>query len=65
MKIEEEIQSINFEDNYQRAVTNIHYTCGWFNNVLRGEMKTRDFLAGNLSEEEAETLSNLLDKVRG
>lgn len=35
MKIEEEIQSTNFEDNYHKAVINISYTYGWLNNVMR------------------------------
>jgi DNA-binding MarR family transcriptional regulator len=35
MRIEEEIQSTNFEDNYHKAVINISYTYGWLNNVLR------------------------------
>lgn len=29
------------------------------------ELKTRDFISGNLTEEEAGTLSDLLDKMRG
>jgi hypothetical protein len=59
------MQSTDFEGNYPKAVINSHYTCAWLNNVLHGEMKIRDFLAGNISEEEAETLSDLLDKMRG
>jgi DNA-binding MarR family transcriptional regulator len=149
MRIEEEIQSTNFEDNYHKAVINISYTHGWLSNIfrvefekfnltaqqfnvlriLRGqypkpatvnllkermvdkmsdasrivdrlvqkglvsrctntkdrravdirisdqgldilskidiEFKTKDILKNHLSEEEAEMLSNLLDKVRG
>jgi hypothetical protein len=65
MKIDKEIQNTNFEDNYQKAVINIHYTYGWLNKVLRSERKIRDLIAENLSIEEAETLSDLLDKVRG
>src|ERR1700743_384199 len=35
MRIEEEIQSSKFEDNYQKAVINIFYIEGWLNNTLR------------------------------
>jgi DNA-binding MarR family transcriptional regulator len=35
MRIDEEIQSTNFEDNYHKAVINISYTYSWLNNVLR------------------------------
>jgi len=35
MRIEEEIQSDKFEDNYHKAVINISYTYGWLNNALR------------------------------
>ena len=35
MKIEEEIQSTNFEDNYHKAVINSNYTSGWLNNSMR------------------------------
>lgn len=35
MRIDEEIQSTNFEDNYHKAVINITYTYGWLNNVFR------------------------------
>lgn len=35
MRIEDEIQSTNFEDNYHKAVINISYTYGWINNFLR------------------------------
>ena len=149
MRIDEEIQSSKFEDNYHKAVINISYTYGWLNNfmrikfekhnltqqqfnvlrILRGqypkpatvnllkermidkmsdasrivdrlvqkglvsrctntkdrravdirisdtgiallakldvEFKTKDFLANNLTEEEAGKLSDLLDKMRG
>ncbi|WP_158995731.1 MarR family winged helix-turn-helix transcriptional regulator [Mucilaginibacter sp. L196] len=37
MRIEEEIQSTKFEDNYQKAVININYTQNWLSNHLRGE----------------------------
>lgn len=35
MRIEDEIQSSKFEDNYHKAVVNIAYTEGWLNNTLR------------------------------
>jgi DNA-binding MarR family transcriptional regulator len=35
MRIDEEIQSTNFEDNYHKAVVNISYTYGWLNNAFR------------------------------
>ncbi len=35
MKIEDEIQSSKFEDNYHKAVINISYTYSWLNNLLR------------------------------
>ena len=35
MRIEEEIQSNKFEDNYHKAVINISYTYSWLNNALR------------------------------
>jgi len=35
MRIEEEIQSTRFEDNYHKAVINIAYTDGWLNNLIR------------------------------
>ncbi|MHB8207891.1 MarR family winged helix-turn-helix transcriptional regulator [Mucilaginibacter sp.] len=37
MRIEEEIQSTKFEDNYQKAVINITYTHSWLSNNIRGE----------------------------
>jgi DNA-binding MarR family transcriptional regulator len=39
MRIEEEIQSNKFEDNYHRAVINISYTHGWLNNAFRGQFE--------------------------
>ena len=149
MRIDEEIQSSKFENNYHKAVINISYTYSWVNNqtrslfeqhnitlqqfnilrILRGqypnpatvnllkdrmldkmsdasrivdrlvqkglvsrctntkdrravdirisdkgleilskmdqEFKIKDILQNNLTEEEAETLSDLLDKLRG
>jgi DNA-binding MarR family transcriptional regulator len=35
MKIEDEIQSNNFEDNHHKAVINISYTYSWLSNLLR------------------------------
>src|ERR1700761_1971381 len=35
MRIDEEIQSNKFEDNYHKAVINISYTDGWLNNAIR------------------------------
>jgi DNA-binding MarR family transcriptional regulator len=39
MRIEEEIQSNKFEDNYHKAVINISYTYGWLNNAFRGQFE--------------------------
>jgi DNA-binding MarR family transcriptional regulator len=39
MRIDEEIQSTKFEDNYQKAVINISYTSGWLSNLIRGEFE--------------------------
>jgi DNA-binding MarR family transcriptional regulator len=39
MRIEEEIQSTKFEDNYQKAVININYTQSWLSNHLRSEFE--------------------------
>lgn len=39
MRIDEEIQSTKFEDNYQKAVINISYTSGWLSNLLRPEFE--------------------------
>jgi DNA-binding MarR family transcriptional regulator len=35
MRIDEEIQSTNFEDNYQKVTINIAYTEGWLQNMFR------------------------------
>ncbi len=35
MRIEDEIQSTNFEDVYHKLSINISYTFGWMNNLLR------------------------------
>jgi len=34
MRIDDEIQSSKFEDNYQKAVINIAYTDGWLKNTF-------------------------------
>jgi len=39
MRIDDEIQSTNFEDNYQKAVININYTQSWLSNHLRTEFE--------------------------
>ncbi len=35
MRIDDEIQSTKFEDNYQKAAINIAYTAGWLSNNFR------------------------------
>jgi DNA-binding MarR family transcriptional regulator len=35
MRIDEEIQSSNFEDNYHKVVINVAYSYGWINNLMR------------------------------
>jgi DNA-binding MarR family transcriptional regulator len=35
MRIDDEIQSTKFEDNYQKVAINIAYTSGWLNNFFR------------------------------
>lgn len=35
MRIEDEIQSTNFEDNYHKAAINISYTAGWLSNYFK------------------------------
>ncbi len=39
MRIEDEIKSNKFEDNYQKVVINVSYTSGWLNNLLRPEFE--------------------------
>ena len=39
MRIEDEIQSTRFEDNYQKVVINIAYTDGWLQNIFRGHLE--------------------------
>jgi DNA-binding MarR family transcriptional regulator len=35
MRIDEEIQTTKFEDNYQKVIINIAYTDGWLDNLIR------------------------------
>jgi DNA-binding MarR family transcriptional regulator len=35
MRIDDEIQSTNFEDNYHKVAINISYTAGWLSNFFR------------------------------
>ena len=35
MRIDEEIQTTKFEDNYHKAIINITYTDGWLSNLIR------------------------------
>ena len=35
MRIDDEIQSTNFEDNYHKVAINIAYTAGWLSNYFR------------------------------
>ncbi|HZY36336.1 MAG TPA: MarR family transcriptional regulator [Mucilaginibacter sp.] len=35
MRIDDEIQSSKFEDNYHKAVINVTYTYGWLSNTFR------------------------------
>jgi DNA-binding MarR family transcriptional regulator len=56
MRIEEEIQSNKFEDNYHKAVINISYTSGWLNNVLRDKFEKH-----NLTQQQF----NILRILRG
>jgi len=39
MRIEDEIKSTKFEDNYHKVVINISYTEGWLNNVIRPQFE--------------------------
>jgi DNA-binding MarR family transcriptional regulator len=39
MRIEDEIQSTKFEDNYQKVVINVAYTSGWLNNLIKPEFE--------------------------
>lgn len=39
MRIEDEIKSTKFEDNYQKVVINVSYTSGWLANLLKPEFE--------------------------
>src|ERR1700710_3173021 len=39
MRIDEEIQSTKFEDNYQKVAINIAYTEGWLQNTFRSYLE--------------------------
>jgi DNA-binding MarR family transcriptional regulator len=39
MKIEDEILSSKFEDNYHKTVINISYTYSWMSNIMRGNFE--------------------------
>ena len=56
MRIEEEIQSENFEDNYHKVVINIAYTSGWLNHLMRCQ-----FEKNNLTQQQF----NILRILRG
>lgn len=56
MRIDDEIQSTNFEDNYHKAVININYTQGWLSNTFRCK-----FEKFNLTEQQF----NILRILRG
>ena len=56
MRIDEEIQSSKFEDNYHKAVINIAYTDGW----LKGAFRCR-FEKHNLTQQQF----NILRILRG
>jgi DNA-binding MarR family transcriptional regulator len=56
MRIDEEIQSSKFEDNYHKAVINVTYTYGWLNNVFRCK-----FEKNNLTQQQF----NVLRILRG
>ena len=56
MKIEKEIQSDKFEDNYHKAIINIFYTYSWLANVMRCQFEKH-----NLTQQQF----NLLRILRG
>jgi len=39
MRLDDEIQSSKFEDNYHKVVINITYTYGWLSNAMRGQFE--------------------------
>jgi DNA-binding MarR family transcriptional regulator len=56
MRIDEEIKSSNFEDNYHKMVINLSYTSGWLHNVMRCQFEKH-----NLTEQQF----NILRILRG
>jgi DNA-binding MarR family transcriptional regulator len=56
MRIDDEIKSNNFEDNYHKMVINVSYTYGWLHNVLRCKFERH-----NLTEQQF----NILRILRG
>jgi len=45
MRIDEEIQSNNFEDIYHKSIINITYTHSWLSNIFRGEFEKYNLTA--------------------
>jgi len=39
MKIDEEIQTTKFDDNYHKVTINLTYTYGWMSNLTRGQFE--------------------------
>src|ERR1700761_4810468 len=39
MRIEEEIQSTKFKDNYHKSIINVTYTFGWLSNAFRSHFE--------------------------
>ena len=39
MRIDDEIQSSKFEDNYQKAVINVAFTSSWLSNLFRVQFR--------------------------
>src|SRR5882757_2930508 len=56
MRIEEEIQSNNFEDNYHKLVINVSYTYGWLSHAFRFQFEKH-----NLTQQQF----NILRILRG
>jgi DNA-binding MarR family transcriptional regulator len=56
MRIDDEIQSSKFDDNYHKLVINIAYTSGWLNNLMRGQFEKH-----NLTQQQF----NILRILRG
>jgi len=51
MRIDDEIQSTNFEDNYHKVAINIAYTSGWLNNYFK-----QHFDRYNITQQQFNTL---------